>query len=101
MPKAWSYFAVLLKGSGLDQGEERRRRMSEKTMDPDKLNRFVVTRVCLHLLLRIPYVMGSWYNLKTCPFLSGYHLVITQLRLQTFSFLLPLLLSCNKNYHII
>jgi translation initiation factor 4G len=39
IPKAWAYFAVLLKGSGLDQDEERRGRIAEKTMNPDKLNR--------------------------------------------------------------
>ncbi|KAI9465254.1 hypothetical protein BJY52DRAFT_1114117 [Lactarius psammicola] len=38
IPKAWSYFAVLLKGSGLDQDEERCARIAEKTMDPDRLN---------------------------------------------------------------
>ena len=38
IPKAWSYFAILLRGSGLDQDEERRVRIAEKTMDPDKLN---------------------------------------------------------------
>jgi translation initiation factor 4G len=41
IPKAWSYFAILLRGSGLDQDEERRRRIAEKTMDPDKLNRLL------------------------------------------------------------
>ena len=41
IPKAWPYFAILLKGSGLDQDEERRRRIAEKTMDPDKLNRLL------------------------------------------------------------
>jgi len=41
IPKAWAYFAVLLKGSGLDQDEERRGRIAEKTMDPDKLNRLL------------------------------------------------------------
>jgi translation initiation factor 4G len=39
IPKAWPYFAILLRGSGLDQNEERRGRIAEKTMDPDKLNR--------------------------------------------------------------
>jgi translation initiation factor 4G len=38
IPKAWSYFAVLLKCSGLDQDEERRMRLGEKTTNPDKLN---------------------------------------------------------------
>jgi translation initiation factor 4G len=38
IPKAWSYFVILLKGSGLDQDEERRGRIAEKTMNPDKLN---------------------------------------------------------------
>ena len=41
IPKAWSYFAILLRGSGLDQDEERRGRIAEKTMDPDKLNRLL------------------------------------------------------------
>jgi len=41
IPKAWTYFAILLKGSGLDQDEERRERIAEKTMDPDKLNRLL------------------------------------------------------------
>ncbi|KAF8262194.1 hypothetical protein EI94DRAFT_1744101 [Lactarius quietus] len=38
IPKAWLYFAILLKGSGLDQDEERYARIAEKTMDPDRLN---------------------------------------------------------------
>jgi len=38
IPKAWPYFVILLKGSGLEQDEERRGRIAEKTMDPDKLN---------------------------------------------------------------
>ena len=38
VPKAWSYFAILLKGSGLDQDEERYARIAEKTMDPDRLD---------------------------------------------------------------
>jgi translation initiation factor 4G len=41
IPKAWPYFAILLRGSGLDQDEERRGRIAEKTMDPDKLNRLL------------------------------------------------------------
>jgi translation initiation factor 4G len=41
IPKAWSYFATLLRGSGLDQDEKRLKRMAEKTMDPDKLNRLL------------------------------------------------------------
>ena len=41
IPKAWTYFAILLRGSGLDQDEERRKRIAEKTMDPDKLNRLL------------------------------------------------------------
>jgi translation initiation factor 4G len=41
IPKAWSYFVMLLKGSGLDQDEERLARIAEKTMDPDKLNRLL------------------------------------------------------------
>jgi len=41
IPKAWPYFAILLRGSGLDQDEERRNRIAEKTMDPDKLNRLL------------------------------------------------------------
>jgi translation initiation factor 4G len=41
IPKAWSYFVILLRGSGLDQDEERRGRMAEKTMDPDKLDRLL------------------------------------------------------------
>jgi hypothetical protein len=41
IPKAWPYFTILLKGSGLDQDEERRRQIAEKTMDPDKLNRLL------------------------------------------------------------
>lgn len=41
IPKAWLYFSILLKGSGLDQDEERRKRIAEKTMDPDKLNRLL------------------------------------------------------------
>jgi len=38
IPKAWSYFAILLRGSGLDQDEERRGRIAEKTMNPGRLN---------------------------------------------------------------
>jgi translation initiation factor 4G len=41
VPKAWQYFAILLRGSGLDQDEERRGRIAEKTMDPDKFNRLL------------------------------------------------------------
>jgi translation initiation factor 4G len=41
IPKAWLYFAILLKGSGLDQDEERYARIAEKTMDPDRLNRLL------------------------------------------------------------
>ena len=41
IPKAWTYFAILLRGSGLDQDEARRVRIAEKTMDADKLNRLL------------------------------------------------------------
>lgn len=41
IPKAWSYFATLLKGSGLDQDEERYTRIAEKTMDSDRLNQLL------------------------------------------------------------
>ncbi|KAI9441620.1 hypothetical protein H4582DRAFT_1933815 [Lactarius indigo] len=41
IPKAWSYFATLLKGSGLDQDEERYARIAEKTMDSDRLNQLL------------------------------------------------------------
>jgi translation initiation factor 4G len=41
LPKAWSYFATLLKGSGLDQHEERYTRIAEKTTDPDRLNQLM------------------------------------------------------------
>jgi translation initiation factor 4G len=41
IPKAWTYFAILLRGSGLDQDEARRGRIAEKTMDADKLNRLL------------------------------------------------------------
>ncbi|KAI0250913.1 armadillo-type protein [Lactifluus subvellereus] len=41
IPKAWSYFVMLLKGSGLDQDDERLARIAEKTMNPDKLNRLL------------------------------------------------------------
>jgi hypothetical protein len=41
IPKAWLYFAILLKGSGLDQDEERYARIAEKTVDPDRLNRLL------------------------------------------------------------
>jgi translation initiation factor 4G len=41
IPKAWTYFAILLKGSGLDQDEARCGRIAEKTMDADKLNRLL------------------------------------------------------------
>ena len=38
IPKAWLYFAILLKGSGLDQDKDRYERIAEKTMDPIKLH---------------------------------------------------------------
>jgi translation initiation factor 4G len=38
IPAAWSYFAILLKGSGLDKDEERRERIGEKTRNNEKLN---------------------------------------------------------------
>jgi len=41
IPKAWTYFAILLRGSGLDQDEACRGRIAEKTMDADKLNRLL------------------------------------------------------------
>ena len=41
IPKAWPYFAILLRGSGLDQDEERYKRIAEKTMNPDKLDRLL------------------------------------------------------------
>jgi translation initiation factor 4G len=41
IPKAWSYFVILLKGSGLDQDEERCARIAEKMMDPDRLNQLL------------------------------------------------------------
>jgi translation initiation factor 4G len=41
IPKAWSYFAMLLRGSGLDQDEERRGRIAAKIMDAEKLNRLL------------------------------------------------------------
>ena len=41
VPKAWPYFAILLRASGLNQDEERRGRIAEKTMDSDKLNRLL------------------------------------------------------------
>jgi translation initiation factor 4G len=41
IPKAWHYFAILVKGSGLDQDEERYARISEKTMDPDRLTQLL------------------------------------------------------------
>jgi translation initiation factor 4G len=41
IPNAWSYFAILLKGSGLDQDEERYARIAEKTMDPDRLSQLL------------------------------------------------------------
>ncbi|KAI0302331.1 hypothetical protein B0F90DRAFT_1627403 [Multifurca ochricompacta] len=41
IPKAWPYFIILLKGSGLEQDEERRARIGEKTMNADKLNRLL------------------------------------------------------------
>ena len=41
IPKAWTYFVILLRGSGLDQDEARRGRIAEKTMDADKLNRLL------------------------------------------------------------
>jgi translation initiation factor 4G len=40
-PKAWLYFSILLKGSGLDQDEERYARIAEKTADPDRLNQLL------------------------------------------------------------
>jgi translation initiation factor 4G len=41
IPKAWHYFAILVKGSGLDQDEERYLRIAEKTMDPDRLTQLL------------------------------------------------------------
>ena len=41
IPKAWLYFAILLKGSGLDQDEERYARIAEKTTDPDRLTQLL------------------------------------------------------------
>jgi translation initiation factor 4G len=41
IPKAWSYFAILLKGSGLDHDKERYARIAEKTTDPDRLNQLL------------------------------------------------------------
>ncbi|KAH9072749.1 ARM repeat-containing protein [Lactarius deliciosus] len=41
IPKAWSYFATLMKGSGLDQDEERCARIAEKTMDSDRLDQLL------------------------------------------------------------
>jgi translation initiation factor 4G len=41
IPKAWQYFAILVKGSGLDQDEERYLRIAEKTMDPDRLTQLL------------------------------------------------------------
>jgi translation initiation factor 4G len=41
IPKAWSYFAILLKGSGLDRDKERYARIAEKTTDPDRLNQLL------------------------------------------------------------
>jgi translation initiation factor 4G len=41
IPKAWSYFVMLLKGSGLDEDEDRLARIAEKTMDRDKLHRLL------------------------------------------------------------
>ena len=38
IPNTWAYLAILLRGSGLDQLEKRHGRISEKTMDTDKLN---------------------------------------------------------------
>lgn len=54
IPKAWTYFAILLKGSGLDQDKERRGRIAEKTMDPDKLNRLLQ---CESLTSSAPFVL--------------------------------------------
>ena len=41
IPKAWQYFAILVKGSGLDQDEERYTRIAEKTMSPDRLTQLL------------------------------------------------------------
>lgn len=41
IPKAWQYFAILVKGSGLDQDEERYTRIAEKTMSPDRLTQYL------------------------------------------------------------
>jgi len=41
IPKAWQYFVILLKGSGLDQDEERCARIAEKTMDSDRLTKLL------------------------------------------------------------
>jgi MA3 domain len=42
IPVAWPYFAILLRGSGLDQDKERRTRIGEKTMNNDQLNRLLL-----------------------------------------------------------
>ncbi len=41
IPKVWSYFALLLKGSGLDRDEERFGRIAKKTVDPNRLYRLL------------------------------------------------------------
>jgi translation initiation factor 4G len=38
IPKAWTYFAIFIRGSGLDQDEARRERIVEKIMDADGLH---------------------------------------------------------------
>jgi len=39
--KAWTYFAILLRGSDIDQYEERCGRITEETMDANKLHRLL------------------------------------------------------------
>ncbi|KAI0061212.1 hypothetical protein BV25DRAFT_808484 [Artomyces pyxidatus] len=37
VPKAWTFFAIMVKGAGLDKDDERRARLAEKTMNGEKL----------------------------------------------------------------
>jgi len=39
--RAWTYFVILLRGSDIDQDEERRGRIIEKTMDANKHHRLL------------------------------------------------------------
>ena len=60
IPHAWAYLAILLRGSGLDQLEKRRGRITEKTMDTDKLNSLLWCGV--DCIFSICFVLLAYYT---------------------------------------